>query len=65
MASIVKILRELKLGLPPAVATRLELQEALAFLAPRMRDLRLDGEPQFESITGIYGLASLPIEFSV
>ena len=41
-----------------------ELQEALAFLAPRMRELRLDGEPQFESITGIYGLARLPIAFS-
>jgi cytochrome P450 len=43
---------------------RVELQEALAFLAPRMRELRLDGEPQFESITGIYGLASRPIAFS-
>ena len=44
---------------------RLELTEALAFLAPRMRELVLDGEPVFESIQGIYGLAALPIRFSV
>ncbi len=43
---------------------RVELQEALAFLAPRMRDLELDGEPAYESITGIYGLSSLPLRFS-
>lgn len=42
---------------------RAELEEALAFLAPRMRDLRLTAEPQYESITGIYGLASLPVAF--
>ncbi len=42
---------------------RVELQEALAFLAPRMRALELDGEPLFESITGIYGLAELPVSF--
>jgi cytochrome P450 len=42
-----------------------ELQEALSFLAPRMRGLELDGEPVYESITGIYGLAELPITFSV
>jgi cytochrome P450 len=44
---------------------RVELQEALAFLAPRMRGLELDGDPVYESITGIYGLAELPIRFSV
>jgi cytochrome P450 len=43
---------------------RAELQEALAFLPPRMRDLRLDGEPQLDSITGIYGLNALPIRFA-
>jgi cytochrome P450 len=43
---------------------RVELQEALAFLAPRMAALELDGEPQYESITGIYGLASLPVRFA-
>ena len=40
---------------------RAELQEALAFLAPRLPGLRLDGEPEFGSINGIYGLDALPI----
>jgi cytochrome P450 len=40
---------------------RAEMQEALAFLAPRLKDLRLDGEPEYGSIDGIYGLDSLPI----
>jgi cytochrome P450 len=44
---------------------RAELEEALAFLAPRMHGLKLDGEPVFESITGIYGLAELPLTFSL
>src|SRR5215210_8029032 len=35
---------------------RAELQEALAFLAPRMPGLALDGEPEYGSIDGIYGL---------
>jgi len=43
---------------------RLELSEALRFMAERMRDLRLDGKVEYESITGIYGLARLPIRFS-
>src|SRR5262245_33337393 len=41
-----------------------ELQEGLAFLAPRMRDLTLDGEPELGSINGIYGLDKLPIRFT-
>ena len=44
---------------------RLELQEALSFLAQRVRDVQLAGDPVFESITGIYGLAELPITFSL
>jgi cytochrome P450 len=44
---------------------RAELEEALAFLAPRMHGLKLDGEPVFESIMGIYGLAELPLTFSL
>ena len=44
---------------------RLELEEALAFLARKMPRLELDGEPVFESILGIYGLAELPIRFGV
>ena len=30
-----------------------------------MPDLGLDGEPVFEAMTGIYGLAELPIAFTV
>ncbi|HLM85001.1 MAG TPA: cytochrome P450, partial [Solirubrobacteraceae bacterium] len=44
---------------------RLELREALSFLAERVRDLELDGEPAFEGITGIYGLAELPLRFTL
>jgi len=44
---------------------RLELREALSFLAQRVRRLELDGEPEFESITGIYGLAKLPVRLSL
>jgi cytochrome P450 len=40
---------------------RAELEEALTFLAPRMPGLRLDGEPSFGTIAGIYGLDALPI----
>jgi cytochrome P450 len=42
---------------------RAELEEGLAFLARNMPDLTLDGEPEYESILGIYGLARLPIRF--
>jgi cytochrome P450 len=42
---------------------RAELQEALAFLAPRMTGLRLDGTPEYGSIDGIYGLDALPIRW--
>ncbi|HTC60642.1 MAG TPA: cytochrome P450 [Solirubrobacteraceae bacterium] len=42
---------------------RLELEEGLGFLARKMPRLALDGEPVFESILGIYGLAELPIVF--
>ena len=42
---------------------RAELQEALAFLAPRMPGLALDGEPEFGSIDGIYGLDALPVRW--
>jgi cytochrome P450 len=40
---------------------RAEMQEALAFLAPRLRNLRLAGAPVYGSIDGIYGLDALPI----
>ena len=42
---------------------RAEMQEALAFLAPRMPGLALDGAPQYGSIDGIYGLDALPIRW--
>jgi cytochrome P450 len=43
---------------------RAELQEGLAFLAPRMRSLELDGEPVYDTITGLYGMRSLPIRWA-
>jgi cytochrome P450 len=42
---------------------RAELQEALRFLAPRMGGLKLDGEPDYGTIDGIYGLDVLPIRW--
>ena len=44
---------------------RLELREALSFLAQRVSRLELDGDPEFESITGIYGLAELPVRLTL
>ena len=44
---------------------RAELQEGLTFMAQHMHGLRLDGEPVFESVSGIYGLAELPISFTI
>ncbi len=46
-----------------ASLARAELGEALAFLAPRMPGLELAGEPQYESVAGVYGLEELPIRF--
>jgi cytochrome P450 len=40
---------------------RAELQEALAFLARHVERLELDGEPEFGTVTGIYGLDALPV----
>lgn len=40
---------------------RAELAEALAFLAPRMPGLRLDGDAELGTIQGIYGVDRLPI----
>lgn len=44
---------------------RAELEEALGFLAPRLRGLRLDGDPRFGTIQGIYGLDALPIAWDL
>jgi cytochrome P450 len=42
---------------------RAELQEAFAFLAPRMPQLELDGDPVFDSPLGVYGIDALPIRW--
>jgi cytochrome P450 len=44
---------------------RAEMQEAVAFLAERVRSLRLVGEPEFGTPSGIYGLESLPLELEL
>jgi cytochrome P450 len=40
---------------------RAELEEALAFLAPRTAGLALDGPPQLGGVEGVYGVDKLPI----
>jgi cytochrome P450 len=42
---------------------RAELEEALAFLAPRMPGLALDGEPVLGGVEGIYNVDSLPLRW--
>jgi cytochrome P450 len=44
---------------------RAEMEEALAFLAERMRGVALDGAPEFGTPSGIYGLESLPVKFEL
>ena len=43
---------------------RVELQEGLSFLSQHMHGLELDGEPEFGTISGIYGLDELPVRFT-
>ncbi len=43
---------------------RAELEEALAFLAPRMPGLALDGEPRLGGVEGIYGIEALPLRWN-
>jgi cytochrome P450 len=40
---------------------RAEMQEGLAFLAERISAISLDGEPEFGTPSGIYGLETLPL----
>jgi cytochrome P450 len=40
---------------------RAEIHEGLAFLAERVRSISLDGEPEFGTPSGIYGLETLPL----
>jgi cytochrome P450 len=42
---------------------RAKLQEGLAFFASHLKGLELAGEPQYGTITGLYGLESLPVRF--
>ena len=41
---------------------RAEMQEGLAFLAERVSSMTLDGEPEFGTPSGIYGLERLPLK---
>jgi len=43
---------------------RAELAEALTFLAPRMPELALDGEPELGGVEGIYGIDRLPLRWA-
>ncbi len=38
-----------------------EMQEALAFLAARVERFELTAEPGFDTVQGVYGMASLPV----
>ena len=42
---------------------RAELQEAFAFLPARMPGLRLDGEPEYDTPLGLYGMKRLPMRW--
>jgi cytochrome P450 len=43
---------------------RAELQEAFALLAPRMPELELDGEPEYDTPLGLYGMKRLPLRWA-
>jgi len=43
---------------------RAELEEALAFLAPRTPGLALDGPAQLGGVEGVYGIDKLPVSWS-
>ncbi len=42
---------------------RAELEQGLAYLAPRTPGLELDGEPAYDSVHGVYGLDELPLRW--
>src|SRR5439155_7449520 len=46
-----------------AQLARMELAETFGYLAPRMRNPRVDGELEFGDIKGIYAMESVPIAF--
>jgi cytochrome P450 len=43
---------------------RAELQEAFAYLAPRMPELELDGDPVYDTPYGVYGMESLRVRWA-
>ena len=43
---------------------RAEIAEALEFVAARVETLELAGEPELQSVSGIYGVEALPVTFS-
>ena len=43
---------------------RAELEEALAFLAERVREITLTGPPRFDTPAGVYGLHELPVHLA-
>ena len=43
---------------------RAELEEAFAFLAPRMKDLELAAEPVYDTPLGVHGLQELKVSFT-
>jgi cytochrome P450 len=47
-----------------ANVARAEMQEALAYLPRRLPSIALDGEPEFGSVNGIYGLERLQLRFT-
>ena len=46
-----------------AQLARMELAATFGYLAPRMRNLKLDGDPVFGDIKGIYAMESVPVAF--
>jgi cytochrome P450 len=44
---------------------RAEMQEAVAFLAQRVERVSLDGDPEFGTPSGIYGLETLPVRLEL
>jgi cytochrome P450 len=44
---------------------RVEMQEAITFLAERVESFELDGEPDYGTFSGIYGLERLPVRVTL
>ncbi len=44
---------------------RAEIAEALEFVAARVETLELEGDPELQSVSGIYGVESLPVRLGL